>query len=1008
MESIIRNSMALAILLGSLVCIDSGIAAESAVVESEFIYTTAPFPECHASTIVQAADGTLVAAWFGGTREKNPDVGIWVARKLKGNWTAPAEVATGVQSADERFPCWNPVLFQPQDGPLVLFFKVGPNPSQWWGELLISTDHGKTWQDRRRLPNKGIGPVKNKPVQMADGSIWCPSSTEHDGWRVHLEVTRDKLKTWTTTGSLNPKERGAIQPSLLTYRDGRWQMLCRNQNGNDGSLWQTWSEDQGKTWGEFEPTGLPNPNSGTDAVTLSDGRQLLVYNHTNRGGSFPANREMLNVAVSEDGRAWSAALVLERSKGEYSYPAVIQTDDGLVHITYTWRRQRVRHVVVDPNKLTLKPIEASAWPEGVEQLAAAEASASEKTAVRNDDAATAPLQRLAFNRPDATNYLGVGLWAWPLPIDWDNDGDLDLVVSCPDVPYRGIHLFENPGGGKFPVFKPAVLVGDRQANISISYVDGEPRVLVPGHELKNFRETRFAEQAKIQEQTNIHPNKVRQNLWRYVDYDGDGALDVIVGVGDWTDYGWDNAYDSEGNWTNGPLHGYVYVLRNRGTSEQPNYEEPVKVLADGKPVDVYGMPSPNFADFDGDGDLDLLCGEFVDSFSYFENVGSRTNPRYASARKLEYDGHPIKMDLQMIVPTAIDWDGDGDVDLIVGDEDGRVALVEHTGRIVDGVPVFLPPKYFRQEAQHVKFGALVTPVSVDWDDDGDEDLICGNSAGYIALIENLDGGNPPKWSEPQLLAADGETIRVQAGSNGSIQGPCEAKWGYTTLSVADWDHDGLRDLIVNSIWGKVVWYRNVGSAGSPKLAAARPIEVDWLEGSQPPSPAWNWWKPNGNELSTQWRTTPVVIDLDLDGLNDLVMLDHEGYLSFFRRSRDGDTLRLAPGQRIFHDSTGQPLRLNAGEAGRSGRRKLCFADWDRDGRLDLLVNSTSINLLRNVSTKDRPWTFHDEGPIDETRLAGHTTSPTIVDWDRDGRPDLVIGAEDGHLYYRPNNWKLQY
>ena len=979
----------------------AGVAAESAIISSEFIYEKAPFPECHASTIVEATDGTLVAAWFGGTREKDPDVGIRVARKLKGEWTAPVEVATGVQSADERFPCWNPVLFQPKEGPLLLFFKVGPNPSEWWGELLVSSDNGKTWQDRQRLPNNGIGPVKNKPVQMLDGSIWCPSSTEHDGWRVHLEVTRDNAKTWTTTRFLNAKENGAIQPSLLTHRDGRWQMLCRNQNGNDGHIWQTWSEDQGKTWGEFTSTGLPNPNSGTDAVTLADGRQLLVYNHSNRRGEFPSGRQTLNVAVSDDGHNWSAALVLESHKSEYSYPAVIQTSDGFVHITYTWQRKRVRHVVIDPSKLTLTPITESVWPKGVEQLAAAEETTSMKARV----ASSAPLQRLNVNRKDATSYVGVGLWAWPLPIDWDQDGDLDLAVSCPDVPYRGIHLFENPGGGKMPVFKPSVVVGDRHGNISVSYVDGQPRVLIPGHELTNFRDTKFEVLTKIHEQTNIHPNKVRQNLWRYADFDGDGAVDVIVGVGDWTDYGWDNAYDAKGNWTNGPLRGFVYLLHNSGTNEKPSYDEPVKVQADGQPVDVYGMPSPNFADFDGDGDLDLLCGEFVDSFNYFENVGTRTKPQYASARKLTHNGQPIKMDLQMIVPTAIDWEGDGDVDLIVGDEDGRVALVEHTGRVVKGTPEFLPPKYFRQEAQFAKFGALVTPVSVDWDDDGDEDLVCGNSAGYIALIENLDGGNPPAWSEPQLLAADGETIRIQAGANGSIQGPCEAKWGYTTLSVADWDHDGLRDLIVNSIWGKVVWYRNTGKAGSPKLAAAKAIEVDWPAGSTLPSPAWNWWKPSGNELSTQWRTTPVVIDLDLDGLNDLVMLDHEGFLSFFRRSRDGDQLHLAPGERIFQDSSGQPLQLNAGVAGRSGRRKLCFADWDGDGRLDLLVNSTSINLLRNVSTKERPWAFHDEGLVDETRLAGHTTSPTTVDWDHDGRPDLVIGAEDGHLYYRPNNWQ---
>ncbi|MBW2363218.1 MAG: exo-alpha-sialidase [Deltaproteobacteria bacterium] len=348
-------------------CSSLCLATESPIVKSEFVYETAPFPQGHASTIAEATDGTLVAAWFGGTREKNPDVGIWVSRKLKGEWTAPTEVATGVQSADERFPCWNPVLFQPEDEPLMLFFKVGPSPSRWWGELLVSPDHGKTWKDRRRLPNDGVGPVKNKPVQMADGSIWCPSSSEHDGWRVHLEVTEGAAETWQTIGPLNDREKGAIQPSLLTHADGRWQMLCRNQDGKNGDIWQTWSDDLGKTWSEFAPTGLPNPNSGTDAVTLRDGRQLLVYNHTNRGRSFPSNREMLNVAVSENGRDWSAALVLERSKGEYSYPAVIQTDDGLVHITYTWQRRRVRHVVLDPSKFVLKPIREGKWPADAEQ-----------------------------------------------------------------------------------------------------------------------------------------------------------------------------------------------------------------------------------------------------------------------------------------------------------------------------------------------------------------------------------------------------------------------------------------------------------------------------------------------------------------------------------------------------------------------------------------------------------------------------------------------------------------
>ncbi|MHC4583844.1 MAG: FG-GAP repeat domain-containing protein, partial [Planctomycetota bacterium] len=236
-------------------------------------------------------------------------------------------------------------------------------------------------------------------------------------------------------------------------------------------------------------------------------------------------------------------------------------------------------------------------------------------------------------------------------------------------------------------------------------------------------------------------------------------------------------------------------MHNTGSNENPQYERAEKILADNKPVDVYGMPSPNFADFDGDGDLDLICGEVVDKFTWFENIGTRKHPRYAAGRHLMWMGKPLQMDLCMIVPVALDWDKDGDVDLIVGQEDGRVALVENTGKVVDRSPEFLAPRFFQQQADDIKFGVLVTPYSFDWDNDGDEDLICGNSAGYVGFIENLDGANPTKWAAPVYLKANDKIIRIMAGPNGSIQGPCEAKWGYTALNVADWNHDGLPDII---------------------------------------------------------------------------------------------------------------------------------------------------------------------------------------------------------------------
>jgi hypothetical protein len=438
------------------------------------------------------------------------------------------------------------------------------------------------------------------------------------------------------------------------------------------------------------------------------------------------------------------------------------------------------------------------------------------------------------------------------------------------------------------------------------------------------------------------------------------------------------------------------------------------VIAGSKPVDVYGMPSPNFADFDGDGDLDLICGDFVDSFTWFENVGTRSDPEYAAGRKLACDGKPLKMDLCMIVPVSLDWDKDGDVDLIVGQEDGRVAFVENTGTLEDGMPRFLAPKFFRQQADDVKFGALVTPYSFDWDSDGDEDLICGNTAGYVGFIENLDGGDPPKWAEPVRLKADGRIIRIMAGPHGSIQGPCEAKWGYTTLNVADWNHDGLPDIVVNSIWGKVLWYENVGTRRKPSLTATKPIEVEWT--GKPPKPAWNWWEPEGNALATQWRTTPAVIDYDEDGLNDLVMLDYEGYLTLFRRAKKGRKLVLLPGSRIFtcenrsafdsihrpKNKTGGVLRLNDGSAGKSGRRKFCFVDWDLDGGLDILVNSRNVSFLQQIGQVTGRHLFYDRGMVDDRILAGHTTSPTAVDWDKNGVPDLLVGAEDGFFYYMKN------
>ena len=346
--------VAVALLCGASAAQQATLKAtkHAAIVSSEFLYDKAPFPSCHASTIVETPSG-LIAAFFGGSDEGNKDVGIWVCRHDGKQWSAPVEVATGKSDDGQQYPTWNPVLFQMPDGPLVLFYKVGPTPAKWWGMRIESKDGGKTWSKPVRLGSKArtegdatpplpiLGPVRAKPVLLADGTLLCGSSTEHAGWRIHMELTKDLCDTATL--AVPPEQRfDAIQPTILVWPNKGIQILCRSRQKR---IVESWSRDDGKTWDQIQPTELPNPSAGIDAVMLKDGRALLVYNDT------PDSRTPLSVAVSRDGAQWTKVLDLETEPGEYSYPAVIQAQDGKVHFTYTWRRQKIRHAVVDLGKL---------------------------------------------------------------------------------------------------------------------------------------------------------------------------------------------------------------------------------------------------------------------------------------------------------------------------------------------------------------------------------------------------------------------------------------------------------------------------------------------------------------------------------------------------------------------------------------------------------------------------------------------------------------------------------
>jgi len=622
------------------------------------------------------------------------------------------------------------------------------------------------------------------------------------------------------------------------------------------------------------------------------------------------------------------------------------------------------------------------------------------------------LTLMPYNNPSLDVPIATGLHAFPGFYDIDGDGDMDFVSSSQSRSYGGytngvFMLYKNESGSIGAThFDIGEVMQSAAKSPWFSYkTDGTPVFVAEGGY--------FYEKLTY---VGLEDGEIISGLKRYYklyDVDGDGLSDAVFPANTFIGPPAQDElrYDENGNSLQSTSSGLTWI-KNTGTEKDPVFSTSRRKVLDTKgnvftvsdEMQYTYFRSFSMFDWDGDGDLDLIAGGQQNVFYYYENKGNKNNPVFdPDGVRIETEAGVLKLDVCRYNMINYEWSGDGIDDLFIGTESGTTVYLVFKGfNSETGAPVFIDKGYMMTDAEHLWVNALSRPTACDFDGDGDTDFIVGDNCGLLWFYENLTGGENPSWAYPvKMRDENGEILVIKAGYNGSFQGTAEAEWGYTVPSACDWDGDGDIDIVANSVTGRIVWFENTGTKTNGQLTRPKAVEVEWTNGNK--YPEWLVWvKPLGNELITQHRTTPYATDFNGDGLCDIVMLDHEGYLAFYERYNDNGVLKLKEGERIFY-LDGAPLRLTDGIIGKSGRIKFVVTDWDGDGKLDVIVGKNTMVLYKTVKTEGGKYHLENKGELSVGSIAGHNHGFTVVDFNGDGKPDLVSGSESGYFYCLMNN-----
>jgi len=652
---------------------------------------------------------------------------------------------------------------------------------------------------------------------------------------------------------------------------------------------------------------------------------------------------------------------------------------------------------------------------------------------------------LTYGRPGAVADLCVCAHSSPAPVDWDGDGRLELLVGSAmgdggiwlyrvvDFDAQGRPLFDR-GEQLGSVDSKMRITGLFGAQIQVVDLNGEglfdilscygfltynrdpmqyvhlyTNVGIPGH-------PEFGPPSRLEADGSVIDFSPGVYM---VDWDSDGLQDLLLsGFGHSDPYPTDSKgnhirglYDHRGNSLSPRGHGYVRFYKNVGSAQQPAFADRGFLMLGDEKLEPGGAVLA--ADLNGDGLLDLICGQGPwggHGIWFYRNVGAPGAPRLAEPTAiLNGDGEPVRFHQSGLRFCTVDWHNTGKSDLLVGCDDGYVFLLQNLGLDDQGQPRFTDPVPLQQMDPFISTGTFSVPAVADWNDSGKQDLILGSQEGFVYYLENIGTGSEPMFNGMTKLEAGGEQILVQSFPDpehgrtwGGAQDVGEYIFGYTQPLLVDWDGDGLLDLITGDILGQYTFYRNIGTRTEPKLAPGERIQVD------------------GKDLITDWRVRPAAVDWTGNGRVDLIALDSDGYIALYERYRDGDEFKLKRPVRFrFEDGSELKLtgELKPGGGDGRGRIKLVVSDWDGDGDGDLIVGTnrevtylpeylvgvSTVVWLENVGSNTEPvfakpryLLTRDGEPIE---FGWHTAAPEVVDWNLEGRKDLLVGTEGGRVFY---------